>query len=140
MKTLRINNKEYQFVGSAEECWITNILTSIGEMRVEIYTNEIDAEHLKNVIDFALQDNFAGILNRGRSLLTSLSAEFWGPEIDDAEFLSPDISIGLYHDLKTVDFQINFQMRSAKDNFDDLANWKVDIKNKKIIGVRREEC
>ncbi|WP_299108781.1 hypothetical protein [uncultured Tenacibaculum sp.] len=129
-------NYEFKFY---EEVWISNIINELGNFSIEVYKDTLDQNKLGKVLKFIESETLLTILKRSEALLQLLAINFWGEDYKGAEFNFQGIIISANVDEELVDFQLCFHMSSALNDFDDFANWIVDMKNSKITGVKREQ-
>ncbi|WP_372871142.1 hypothetical protein [Shewanella sp.] len=123
-----------------DDVWICEISAADGQdFSVEIYQEEYDDELLVRILSFLETDAFDTLKSDGLAQLAILSTAFWGAGYSDAAFDFQGVTIGMDSDSDLSDFQLIYHMSSALNDFDDYANWIVDIKDYRVVGVRRQQ-
>ena len=74
---------------------------------------------------------------KSKDLLSNLSTQFWDNTILSPVFHFSGITLKDFQ--REIDFQMSFQMSSNDNEFYDYANWVVDVKDFRIVGVFREQ-
>lgn len=140
MRKLIINtNKAQHTFKFYDGIWISTLQVNGKEIEFEIYKETFDELLVSDILGFIESDNFDKVKYQSVKLLTQLSLSFWGYNYQDSIFHLQGISIGMDVDEEIADFQCIYHMSSIQNDFEDFANWKVDIENYKVIGVRREQ-
>lgn len=137
MTEIEIDNKRFTFYKN-DSMWLATLNEMGSEATFEVYNNELDVSLVSKILNFLNTEEYLSLELKGKGLLSSLSTQFWDNTLLYSVFHFSGIRLSDFR--REVDFQILFHMSSNDNNFgSDYANWILDVKDFKIVGVFREQ-
>ncbi|CAA0176870.1 hypothetical protein [Tenacibaculum maritimum] len=136
MTELEVLNKRFIFYVN-DFMWLAPLNEISNEATFEVYNKELNVPLVSKILDFLNTEKYLSLELKSKDLLSSLSTQFW-----DNTLLSPLFhfsGIRLKDFQREIDFQMLFQMSSNDNDFYDYANWIVEVKDFRIVGVFREQ-
>lgn len=139
-KQVKISTNKSKYVFNFyDELWVSEIITFKESFSFEIYGLSFDNICITRILEFVEKDSFYKIKNKGKEVLNLLAIHFWGEEYKDSIFDFQGIVVDLESEEELGDFQLYYHMISKSNEFEDFANWILDIKDFKITGARRKQ-
>lgn len=137
MTEIEILNKSFIFYED-DSMWLTSLNEISDDATFEIYNKELNVPLVTKILKFLNGEKYISLEVKSKNLLSNLSTQFWGDDLFCPIFYFTGITIFDFQ--RDVDFQVLFQMSSDHKGFgSDYANWRVDVKDFKIIGAFREQ-
>lgn len=135
-----MNNHEINIGGivfkKIEDFWFSNLLFNGNEASFEIYQESFNENLVKESLS-ELNGKLLNINMIGLHLLIELSKVFWGHN-NNAVFDFSGFVIDDTTDKRLIDFRMCYHC-SGENNFSDLANWFIDVKDFRIVGCIRQQ-
>jgi len=136
MTELEVLNKRFIFYVN-DSMWLAPLSEMSNEATFEVYNKELNVPLVSKILNFLNTEKHLSLELKSKDLLSNLSTQFWDNTLLNPVFHFSGITLKDFQ--REIDFQMLFQMSSKDNDFYDYANWIVDVKDFRIVGVFREQ-